>query len=93
MTDRTIDARAHKLHVLTQQIENLEKVAEVLRQQLKAELESRNVEEVKTIGGLTIRWQTINGTRFDGSSFKAAEPELYRQYLKTTCSRRFTLSA
>lgn len=93
MTDKTLNMRVRKLHTLQEQISSLERLAEATKKQITDELEARDTEMVKTIDGLVVRWQTINGSRFDGNAFKTAEPEIYRQYLKTTCSRRFTLSA
>lgn len=93
MTDKSLNAKARKLAVLMEQIEGLEKLAEVVRQQIKDELEARDLEELKTLDGRIVRWQTITTTRFDGATFKKALPEIYQQYSRTTTTRRFTLTA
>lgn len=41
--------------------------------------------------GHTISWKPVASERFDSKALKAAEPELYAKYVKTSISRRFTL--
>ena len=93
MTDKTLNAKTRKLHTLMEQIRSLETLAEMTKKQITDELEARDTEMVKTIDGLVVKWQEVTTNRFDGSAFKLAQPELYRAYLKATCSRRFTLTA
>jgi putative phage-type endonuclease len=39
----------------------------------------------------TISWKSVTSERLDTKALKAAEPELYSKYVKTSTSRRFTL--
>ena len=65
--------------------------AEALRDEIKAEMLNRNIEEM-TVGQYIIRWTSILSNRFDTTGFKKAYGELYKQYTKQTASRRFTIS-
>ena len=66
--------------------------AEVLRDEIKAELTNRNVEEVAT-GKYIVRWTSVLSQRFDSTAFKRAMPEVYRAFTKQVSSRRFSISA
>lgn len=92
MTAKMIDNRARKLVLLQQQIESLEKIAEVLRNELKTALDEEQTEELTTLSGRIVRYQTITSSRFDGAGFKKAQPELYRIYQRQTTTRRFTIA-
>lgn len=66
--------------------------AEALRDEIKAELTSRNTEEVTT-GKYIIRWTSVLSQRFDSTAFKRAMPDVYKAFTKQVSSRRFTVSA
>ena len=66
--------------------------AEALRDEIKAELNNRNTEEVTT-GKYIVRWTSVLSQRFDSTAFKKAMPEVYKAYTKQVSSRRFSVSA
>ena len=76
-TERQIDNRAKKLEALEAEIKALEEQAEAVKNELKAELEEQNTEELKTISGYVIRWKLIKGSRLDGKALKANYPDIY----------------
>ncbi|MFR4784892.1 MAG: hypothetical protein ACLUAR_20195 [Pilosibacter sp.] len=39
-----------------------------------------------------IRWKTVLSSRLDGKSFKGCVAEIYRQYCKSSTTRRFTIA-
>ena len=92
MTAKMIDNRAKKLHVLQQQIDGLEKIAEILRNELKEAMDEAGAEEITTISGRVVRYQTITSNRFDSARFKKGQPDLYRFYMKQTTTKRFTVA-
>ena len=55
------------------------------------ELETKQVEELAA-GPFMIRWKTVLSSRLDGKALKAALPEIYRQYCKSSTTRRFTIA-
>ncbi len=93
MTDRMIENRIRKLLTLDAQLAELEAKAEAVRDELKADLESKGMEEIVTAHGLIVRWKEIVSSRFDSSAFKRAHEDLYTAFTKHTVSHRFTYSA
>ncbi len=49
------------------------------------------MDELKT-KNFIIRWKEIISNRLDGKALKAALPEIYSQYCRTSASRRFTVA-
>lgn len=91
MTERMIENRAKKLQEIESQISALQEQAEVIKTELKADLEEKGVDELKT-KNFIIRWKEIISNRLDGKALKAALPEIYSQYCKESTSRRFTIA-
>lgn len=91
MTERMIENRVKKLSVLEKQIEQLQKQADAIEGELKADLEEKGLDELQTKNFL-IRWKEIISNRLDGKALKAALPEIYSQYCRPISSRRFTVA-
>ena len=89
MTDRMIDNRVKKLQALEAQMAELKTQADALKDELKDELESRDLEEVRT-GNFIVRWKTVVSNRLDSNRLKKELPDIYRNYLKESSSHRFT---
>ena len=91
MTERMIENRIKKLSALEEQIAQLQEQAEEIKTELKADLEEKGVQELKTKNFL-IKWKEIVSNRLDGKSLKAALSEIYSQYCRQTSSMRFTVA-
>ena len=91
MTERMIDNRIKKLSALEEQIAQLQEQADAIKGELKADLEEKGLDELKTRNFL-IRWKEIVSSRLDGKALKAALPEIYSQYCTASISRRFTIA-
>lgn len=91
MTERMIENRVKKLFALEEQIAQLQEQADAIKGELKADLEEKGLDELKTKNFL-IRWKEIVSSRLDGKALKAALPEIYSQYCRPTSSRRFTIA-
>ena len=63
---------------------------EALKDQIKAEMNSRGVEELEA-GQYIARFTTVLSNRFDTTVFKREHAEMYKQYTKQTTSRRFSI--
>lgn len=63
---------------------------EALRDQVKAEMNARGVEELEA-GQYIARFTTVLSNRFDTTVFKREHAEMYKQYTKQTTSRRFSI--
>ena len=91
MTERMMENRVKKLKALESQIAELQEQADAIKSELKADLEEKGVDELKT-KNFIIRWKEIISNRLDGKALKAALPEIYSQYCRPTSSRRFTIA-
>ena len=91
MSANEITTKIESLRELEELIEEAKAEAEILRDEIKAEMLNRNIEEM-TVGQYIIRWTSILSNRFDTTGFKRAYGDLYKAYTKQTASRRFTIS-
>ena len=91
MSANEITTKIESLRELEELIEEAKAEAETLRDEIKAEMLNRNIEEM-TVGQYIIRWTSILSNRFDTTGFKRAYGDLYKAYTKQTTSRRFTIS-
>lgn len=72
-------------------MKELETENEALKDSIKAEMTLRNTDEM-TVDVFKIRWTSVISNRFDSAAFKATHADLYRQYTKTTESKRFSIA-
>lgn len=91
MSERMIENRIRKLQELEAQQKEIEAAADAIRAELKADLEEKGVEELQT-KNFVIRWKEIISSRLDGKALKAALPDVFAAYSKTTSTRRFTVA-
>ena len=92
MSTTELTAQIESLRALEELIEEAKTEAETLRDAIKQELLSREVEEL-SVGQYIVRWTSVLSQRFDTTSFKKVMPEVYKAYTKQVSSRRFTISA
>lgn len=91
MTERMIENRVNKLRELEAQQKELEAAAEAIRAELKADMEEKGLDELKT-KNFILRWKEIISNRLDSKALKAAFPDVYGQFCKASTSRRFTIA-
>lgn len=91
MTERMIENRVKKLQEIEAQQKELETAAEAIRAELKADIEEKGLDELKT-KNFILRWKEIISNRLDSKALKAALPDVYGQFCKTSASRRFTIA-
>ena len=65
--------------------------AETLRDEIKAEMLSRDTEELEA-GQYIIRWTSVLSQRFDSTAFKKVMPDVYKAYIKQVSSKRFSIA-
>ncbi len=91
MGTQELTAKVREIKELQQLIEEAEAEMDALKDQIKAEMESRSVEEL-TADVFKIRWTTVKSSRFDTTAFRKAMPELAEQFTKDTTCRRFVIA-
>ena len=92
MSTIEITSKIESLRELEDLIEEAKAEAEALRDEIKAEMLSRDTEEL-TAGKYIVRWTSVLSNRFDTTAFKKVMPEVFKAYTKQVASRRFTISA
>lgn len=91
MSTIEITAKIEELKELEELIEEAKAEAEALKDEIKAEMQKQNTEEME-VGRYIVRWTSVLSNRFDTTGFKKVMPELYKAYTKQVASRRFTIS-
>ena len=91
MTNRRIERRIAKIMELEAQIAELTAEVDSIKDELKADLEERGLEEI-AVKNYVVRWRTVQTNRLDGKALQKALPDIYRQFLKPCTSRRFTIA-
>lgn len=90
----SINEMEKKIETLREWEELLEEAkaqVESLKYEIKAEMLSRNTEEM-TAGRYICRWTSVLSNRFDTTTFKKEHAEMYKQYTKQTASKRFSIA-
>lgn len=91
MTEKMIENRIKKLQAIEAQQEELAAAADAIRAELKADLEEKGLQELKT-KNFIVRWKEIVSSRLDGKALKAALPDVYSQFCKASTTRRFSVA-
>lgn len=89
----TIDMTAsiRQLKELEALIKEAQAEAEAIKDQLKAEMQQRNTEEM-TVDVYTVRYKTVTSRRLDSKKLKADHADLYNAYTTETTSCRFSVA-
>lgn len=72
-------------------LEEAQAEVEALRDSIKAEMLSRETEEMQ-VGTYIVRWTSVLSNRFDSSAFKKEYGDLYKKYTKQVSSKRFSIA-
>lgn len=91
-SNKEISKKLNEQLTLKAQIDTLQKDADKLADAVKAELERRGAEEYPT-ESTRCAWKPVASSRFDSAAFKASHAKMYKNFLKVTETRRFTVTA
>ena len=91
MSTVEIASKIEALKDLETLIEEAKAEAEALRDEIKAEMLSRNTEEMEA-GQYIVRWTSVLTQRFDTTAFKKVMPDVYKEYTKQVSSRRISIA-
>ena len=91
MSANEMEMKIAKLQEWEQLLEEAKAEVESLKDEIKAEMLTRNAEEM-TAGRYIVRWTSVLSNRFDTTTFKREHAEMYKQYTKQTASRRFSVA-
>lgn len=91
MSTKDLTAKAKTLKGLMMMKSELDDEIKALQDEIKAEMENRQADEIIT-GDYKIRYTVVISNRFDTTAFKKTHADLYGQYLKETTSKRFSIA-
>lgn len=91
MTERQIENRVKKLKAIEKQRKDLEAQERALKEEIKRDMESKGLEELKT-KNFIIRWKEIISNTLDSKALKATFPDICEQFTKQSASKRFTIA-
>lgn len=91
MTERQIENRVRKLKAIEKQRKDLEAQEKALKEEIKQDMESKGLEELKT-KNFIIRWKEIISNTLDSKALKATFPDICEQFTKPSASKRFTIA-
>ena len=91
MSANEMTTKIEALRDLEELIEEAKVEAEALRDEIKAEMVNRNAEEMEA-GQYIVRWTSVLSQRFDSTAFKKVMPDVYKDFIKQTASRRFSIA-
>ena len=91
MTERQIENRVKKLKAIEKQRKDLEAQEKALKEEIKRDMESKGLEELKT-KNFIIRWKEIISNTLDSKALKATFPDICEQFRKQSASKRFTIA-
>ncbi len=91
MSTKEMESKIAKLQEWEALAEEAKAEAEALRDEIKAEMLTRETEEMEA-GRFIVRWTSVLSNRFDTSAFKKDHSEMYKQYTKQSASRRFSIA-
>ena len=80
--------KIEELKDLEKLIKEAEYEANILRDEIKNEMLIRNTEMIE-VDKYIVRWTSVLSQRFDSTAFKKVMPDVYKNFLKQTASRRF----
>ena len=91
MSRTELDHKVKQLRELRRMAEEIAAEIEAITDTIKREM---TVQGVDTIAGddWKATWKPVQSTRFDGKAFKAAMPDLYERFTRSTEIRRFVLA-
>lgn len=89
-TSSELDQKVQMLRSLKRQAEEIDSKMEAIKEDLKAEMSVRGEYELSG-DDWKVTWNMVSSNRFSQSEFKSAHPDLFKEYLRESSSRRFII--
>lgn len=91
MTNTEIMRQIESLNEWNEILEGAKAQAEMIKDIIKAEMESRETEEL-ICGQYIVRYTSVLTSKFDTKRFKEDYEEVYKMFLKQQNSKRFSIT-
>ena len=90
MSMNELEGKVSELRELRRMRDELDAEITAAEDELKAHMAATGADELHG-PSFKITWKAVTSSRLDGKALKAAVPELWERFTKTTTSRRFIL--
>lgn len=91
MSQNELTKKVRELKELKAMQEELSEAITTIEDEIKAVMTAQNTETLKA-DIFTIRWTTVSSTHFDSTSFKKANPDMYKLFSREVQTRRFSVA-
>lgn len=91
MGNKAILNRINKIMELQAEIKELEAVIDGLKDEIKADMTAKGVDEIET-GDRIVRWKEVTSLNLDSTKLKKALPDVYKLYAYERTTKRFTIA-
>ena len=91
MSTNELESKVAELRELRRMAEELAGEIAATEDSLKAYMTANGADELHG-ASFKITWKEVTSSRLDSKALKAASPELYQRFTKTTSTTRFTLA-
>lgn len=91
MSEKNLQKKVQEIRELQRMAEELSAEIETIRDEIKAEMLERNVDEVIT-GEYKITWKSVVSNRLDTAALKKALPDVVERFTKQSESKRFCIA-
>ncbi len=92
MSKNEMITKIEAIRELEQLIEEAKAEADALRDEIKQMMLANDTTEME-VGQYMVRYANILTQRFDSTAFKKAHSALYKEFIRQSASRRFTITA
>ena len=89
--EKEFAAKIGQIKQLEQQKKQLDETIDELKNEIKAYMEKNKTSELM-VDIFTVHWTETTSERFDSRAFKNDNEELYSEYLRTTKTKRFSIT-
>ena len=91
MSKNELLAKIELLNEYEAMLEELRSEADEIKNDIKAEMEARDVEELE-VDQYIVRFTSVLSNRFDTTAFKKVYGDLYKAFTKQVSSKRFSIA-
>lgn len=91
MSVHEMENKVNELRELRRMADELAGEIAAVEDEIKAHMTENNADEIHG-PSFKITWKTVTSSRLDSKALKAAAPDLWERFTKTTTSRRFIVA-
>lgn len=89
--EKEFTAKIRQIKELEQQKKQTEETISALKDEIKAYMDKNKTSEL-AVDVFTVHWSESTSERFDSKAFKKDNEELYEKYLKSSTTKRFSIT-